>query len=99
MPELQALHWKYAERGFTVVGVSIDEGPATKVKKFVASKRLTYPIAIDSAKNPAWDAFHVKAVPAAFLLDRQGRIVAQWTGAPANVKELEETLEALLATD
>ena len=51
MPELQALHWKYAERGFTVVGVSIDEGPATKVKKFVASKRLTYPIAIDSAKN------------------------------------------------
>ena len=99
MPELQALHKKYAERGFSVVGVSIDEGGPSKVKKFVSSMKITYPIAMDSEKAPAWDAFMVKAVPAAYLLDREGQIVAQWTGAPPTGKELESKLEELLRTD
>ena len=99
MPELQALHEKYAERGFSVVGVSIDEGGPSKVQKAVASMKITYPIAMDSEKDPAWDAFLVKAVPAAYLLDREGRIVAQWTGAAASAKELESKLEELLRTD
>ena len=99
MPELQALHQKYAERGFSVVGVSIDEGDPAKVKKFVGSKKLSYPIAMDSAQNPAWEAFRVKAVPAAYLIDREGRIVAQWTGAPADVKQVEGKLERLLSAD
>ena len=99
MPELQALHQKYAGRGFSVVGVSIDEGGPSKVKKFVSSRKITYPIAMDSEKAPAWDAFMVKAVPAAYLLDREGRIVAQWTGTPPTGKELESRLEDLLRTD
>jgi peroxiredoxin len=41
----------------------------------------------------------VKAVPAAFLIDRQGSIVAQWTGAPANGEELAAKLEELLRVD
>jgi len=101
MPEFQALHKKYAERGFMVVGVSIDEGkdgPA-KVKKFVSSKKISYPIAVDSESAPAWEAFQVKAVPAAYLLDRDGRIVAQWTGASAPGTEIEEKLAALLRAD
>ena len=99
MPELQALHEKYAGRGFSVLGISIDEGGPAKVRKFVQSKRFTYPIAMDSAKSPAWEAFGVKAVPAAFLLDREGRIAAQWTGSPANAAELERKLEELLRAD
>jgi peroxiredoxin/YHS domain-containing protein len=101
MPEFQALHKKYAERGFAVVGVSIDEGkdgPA-KVKKFVSSKKISYPIGLDSEQAPAWEAFKVKAVPAAFLLDRDGRIVAQWTGASAPTAEIEEKLATLLRAD
>lgn len=93
------MHEKYAGRGFSVVGISIDEGDPAKVKKFVTSKKITYPIAVDSEKSPAWEAFRVKAVPAAYLLDRDGRIVAQWTGAPAKAKELEMKLEGLLAVD
>jgi peroxiredoxin/YHS domain-containing protein len=99
MPELQALYEKYADRGFSVVGISIDEGGPDKVKKFVSSRKFTYRIAVDSEKDPAWSAFLVKAVPAAFLIDRDGRIVAQWTGAPADAGELERTLEGLLRVD
>jgi peroxiredoxin/YHS domain-containing protein len=99
MPELQALHEKYAARGLSVVGISIDEGGVAKVRKYVESKKFTYPIAVDSNTAPAWDAFRVKAVPAAFLLDRDGKVVAQWTGAPANASELERALEDLLRID
>lgn len=97
MPALQALHDRYAERGFRVVGVSIDEGGAGPVKKFVRSKKIRYPIAIDAKTSPAWEAFRVKAVPAAFLVDAQGRIVSQWTGAAADIDELEDKVKTLLA--
>lgn len=96
MPELEAIHRRYADRGFAVVGVSIDEGGPAKVKKFVAAKKITYPIAMDSKKNSAWESFRVKAVPAAYLLDREGRIVAQWTGAAVSGAQLEAKLAELL---
>lgn len=98
MPELQELHEKYAARGFTVVGVAIDEGPSakSKVTKYIAAKKFTYPIALDDGKHPAWEAFRVKAVPAAFLIDAKGQVVAQWLGAPANTSELEAKIESLL---
>ena len=96
MPDLQALHEKYSSRGFRVVGISIDKDGPAKVKRYVVSKKFSYPIALDSDQAPAWDAFRVKAVPAAFLLDRDGRIVAQWTGAPVSRDELESKLDALL---
>ena len=99
MPEMQALHDKFQARGFSVIGVSIDEGGPAKVKKYVAAKRFTYPMAMDSGKSPAWEAFGVKAVPAAFLLDRDGRIVAQWTGTPPRADEVERKLEELLRVD
>ena len=100
MPDLQALHKKYAERGFAVIGVSIDEGGAGQGEEVRhVQKKITYPIAVDSEKTPAWEAFKVKAVPAAFLLDRDGRIVAQWNGVSAPAAEIEEKLAALLRAD
>jgi peroxiredoxin len=66
------------------------------VKKFASSKKITYPIAIDSEQASTWERFGVKAVPAAYLVDAQGPIVAQWTGAVADDEELEARLAALL---
>jgi peroxiredoxin len=100
MPELQALHVKHAARGFTVLGVSIDERKdAAKVKKFASQRGITYPIALDTASAPAWERFGVKAVPAAFLVDRDGRIVAEWRGRAPLPAEIEQELEKLLAAD
>ncbi len=106
MPELQALHDKYSDRGFSVVGVSVDEraagssddGLEGKIKRFVTKKKITYPIAIDSKTSPLWEQYRVKAVPAAFLIDRKGRIVAQWTGVPPKARDVEKELLAVLPT-
>lgn len=99
MPELSALHTRWAGRGFSVLGISIDEDGAKRVEKFAREKKIAYPIALDVAAAPVWERFRVKAVPAAFLVDRDGRIVAQWTGASPNVKELEAKLGELLPAD
>jgi len=99
MPELQALHDKFGSRGLSVIGISIDENGLAKVKKFVAARKITYSIAVDSDRNPAWDAFRVKAIPAAYLMNREGQIVAQWTGAAPTGKDLEVRLEELLSAD
>ncbi len=99
MPELEALHRKHAARGLTVLGVSTDEGGLEPVRKFVQARKVSYPIALDDERAPAWAVYRVKAVPSAFLIDRGGNIVAQWTGAAPKRKELEAKLEQLLAEE
>ncbi len=97
MPELQALQELHADRGFRVIGLAIDEPQAArKVRDFIAAKKIAYPIGLDTGGNPAWRRFGVRAVPAAFLVDSEGQIVAQWTGAPVALKELEKKLSGLL---
>ena len=96
MPALQALHDRYADRGFVVLGISIDQAKdAAKVKRFAIARKITYPLAIDGEKGSAWERFAVKAVPAAFLVDGKGQVVAQWTGTIDEV-ELEKHLLAFL---
>ncbi len=97
MPELQALHERFAAQGLTVLGISIDEKADAKVRRFVTAQRFTYPIAIDEAKDPAWQAYRVKSVPAAFLIDRAGRVVAQWIGGAPPREELEAAIVKQLA--
>jgi thiol-disulfide isomerase/thioredoxin len=96
IPELVALHERWAGRGFTVLGLAIDEDGEKKVKKFAADKKINYPVALDTGKTPVWGRFRVKAIPAAFLVDGEGKIVAQWTGVPPTAEAVEEKLAALL---
>ena len=48
MPDLQKLHNRYAGKGFTVVGVSIDEDGMKSVGPFLAKRKFTYPILLDT---------------------------------------------------
>lgn len=38
------------------------------------------PIFSDTRPTPAWHTFKVKAIPALFLIDQDGQIVAEWLG-------------------
>ena len=82
MPRLQKLYDAHSEKGFEVLGVSIDEDKdrLKKIKKMVAKIAISYPIFIDAKQTPAWYQFKVKALPAMYLLDGESQIVAQWTG-------------------
>jgi peroxiredoxin len=95
MPELQKLADKYAAKGLVVLGVSLDEKGAKVVKPFLEKRKFTYPIALDNASEPAWQAFGVRALPTLFLVNAEGQIVRQWTGKP-DKKQVEEAVQSLL---
>ena len=99
MPEMQKLHNKLADKGFSAIGISIDEEGAKKVKPFQAKRKFTYPILLDTDKeSPVWKAFGVHGVPALFLVNRKGEIVQQWTGK-INQKEVEKAVVELLEAE
>ena len=82
MPRLQKLYDAHSEKGLEVLGFSIDEDKdrINKIRKMVDKLDISYPIFVDAKETPAWHQFKVKAIPAMYLLDRESRIVAQWTG-------------------
>ena len=82
LPELTALHERYADRGLSVVGISIDDGDdaGKKVARMIKKRKARHPIYLDSVDAPAWSAFQVAVVPSQFLINADGEIVAQWSG-------------------
>ncbi|MEM9554041.1 MAG: redoxin domain-containing protein [Acidobacteriota bacterium] len=100
LPKLTKLHERYAERGFVVIGISIDEGDdaVDKVERMVERRRARHPIYLDLGKTPAWAAYQVPAVPMQFLVSPDGEIVAQWSGA-IDLKTLETEIKSRLGAD
>jgi cytochrome c biogenesis protein CcmG/thiol:disulfide interchange protein DsbE len=100
LPELEALHQKYASRGLTVIGVSLD-GPRnrSKVRPFVSRLRLTYPNVVDD-DGRLQQLYNVLALPTALLIDTTGAIVKTRMGyRPGEGEEMEKEIRALLSEE
>lgn len=98
MPELQALYEAYREQGFTVLAVNLNVDGREPVEAFVSELRLTFPILLDPGKEVG-RAYRVFAIPASFLLDRQGRIAYRRVGDPGwDQHQTRALVERLLAT-
>lgn len=95
MPGVQKLHEEFAGRGVVVLGVNCWENadPA----KLVRDMGLTYPNLVQG--DSLAKALGVTAIPAYFVIGRDGRLVHKGTGAGGSQeKRLRESVEeALLA--
>jgi len=81
IPRLNALQRQFAGDGFRVVGVT-SEGSA-EVEAFRREVPIDYAVAYDPMGE--WHTyFGVRAIPVAFLADREGTIV--WAGHPEEVR-------------
>lgn len=90
LPALQALHVRYAERGVTVLAISID-GPRNwaRVRPFVAAHGLTLPVAIDEDGAIA-KRYRITSVPASLVIAPDGRVVRFHAGyVPGDEQALE----------
>ena len=99
IPELQAIHEKYAARGLELVGVSVDtESADESIRAFMRDFRMTYPVWRDPAERVSAQ-FHVVGVPATFLIDREGVLRWRKTGpiAPGD-QSLERALQQALGS-
>ncbi|NIA68430.1 TlpA family protein disulfide reductase [Pelagibius litoralis] len=80
MPGLERLHQALKDEGFLVAAVSEDRGGADKVVPFLDRLGLKeLPVFLDQ-KGALARAFSVRGLPATFLIDRNGGIVAGLTG-------------------
>jgi thiol-disulfide isomerase/thioredoxin len=80
-PELVAVYKEFHAKGLNILSVSLDTD-AAKWKAAIAKDQLTWN-QISNLKdwnkneNPISLAYNIKAIPATFILDASGKIVAQ----------------------
>jgi len=78
IPHLIQLHKTYQEKGFEVIGMSLDKGDIEVVRHFVKSMDIPYPVAMSSediARN-----YGVTGLPTSFFIDKEGKIREKMIG-------------------
>lgn len=94
----------YGEKRFSVVGVSMDiqyeslkdanEGWG-RVRPFVIENKVNYPILMGN--DQVSKAYDIKALPATYVIDRNGQIAAMYVGVLADKADVEANIKSLLA--
>lgn len=79
IPDLIKLQNKYASKGFSVVGLSVDESGPKVVKKLVEKRSINYPVLMADGST-ARDFGGVVGIPTSFLVNSQGTVVKKYPG-------------------
>jgi cytochrome c biogenesis protein CcmG, thiol:disulfide interchange protein DsbE len=97
MAEFSKIYNELKDKGFEMLAVSVDnEKTVAKVKPFVKSKNFNFTVLLDTNGETA-RKYYVQAVPATFLLDKDGRIVYQSSGFKKGDEiKLRKKIEELL---
>jgi len=74
MPDLEALYQRFRSRGLVVLAISDED--AEKVRPFIATRQLSFPVLLDPGRKVN-ELFQVNGIPKSFLYDRDGKLVAQ----------------------
>jgi peroxiredoxin len=82
MPQIVATHDKFKPRGFETVAVAMQYDPPAYVSRFAQSRQLPFGVAIDNTGAIARAFGDVQMTPTTFLIDKQGRVVKRYLGAP-----------------
>ena len=86
----------YKARGLEIVGISLDEEGASKVRPFVKTNPMSYTVALGDKQTAA--AFNVddSQLPVTLIADKQGRIRYRHLGLPKSKDEFESKITELL---
>ncbi|RMF92604.1 MAG: TlpA family protein disulfide reductase, partial [Candidatus Schekmanbacteria bacterium] len=78
IPDFQTLHNKYSEKGFVMIGVSLDDS-SDIVKKFVNKYQVTYPIVMGNEEVVNLYG-GIRGIPTTFIVDKDGKIFKKYVG-------------------
>lgn len=99
LPELDELRYRHADQGLVVLAVNLGEAPA-RVRAFLqgyVAPDTEVKFLLDR-NSQAMRAWQVRALPASFLIDRQGRVRAQALGRlDIEAPQIGQLLGALLS--
>lgn len=92
LTRLQAIHTKYKDRGFDIIGVSLDD-TREEVLDFATARKIPWrQFHAATSGDDLVAAFQVSAIPASFLIDPHGKIVR----LDLQGDDLDKTLGSLL---
>jgi thiol-disulfide isomerase/thioredoxin len=99
IPGFIELYDKYKDQKVTIVGVSVDRGGESVVKKFIESNKINYPIIMVTpelqSQYESAIGKRITAIPTTVILKRDGTVASVHVGArPKEVfdKEIQELL-------
>lgn len=104
LPNVVENYQKYHDKGFEVIGISLDED-AQKVREFVEGRDIPWPTLFsDDPQATAWNhpmavKYGIQAIPAAILVDQQGKVVTKSARGEALGRHLQELLGDPLPSD
>nr|MBF0223210.1 TlpA family protein disulfide reductase [Desulfobulbaceae bacterium] len=79
IPSLNSLQEVYGPQGFSVLGISMDQGGVRIVENMMKKTSINYPIVMDNQKvSKSFGG--IFGIPTSFLIDRSGNIVKRYTG-------------------
>jgi peroxiredoxin len=82
LPHVLKTYEKYHSEGFEIIGISLDEDKS-KVSSFLKQKNMKWQQVLDGKENKLARKYGVTAIPATYLLDGAGKIVAKDLGGDA----------------
>ncbi len=104
LPTFAAIEKRFHDKGLRIIALNVEEGPEGKdfAKKFWSAQKFVFPSFFDVSKKAA-QLFEVDALPANFVIDRQGRLVFSGFGAndwsdPDTIEFIEDLLQEKDAT-
>jgi len=94
LPEIQKAYDKFHGQGFEVIGVSLDD-EKDKLESFIKQKKMPWPEFFDGKRweNKLAQKYGVDQTPTAYLLDRDGKIIAKLSGDEDLNSEIAQALK------
>jgi peroxiredoxin len=74
IPDLESLYHRFQKQGLVILGISDDD--INKIKPYAGAHGMTYPVLLDQ-KREASNLFGIEGIPASFVYDRSGKLVAE----------------------
>jgi thiol-disulfide isomerase/thioredoxin len=100
LPNVKRVYDRYHEQGFEVVGISLDRS-RERLDQFIHQNDISWPQIFFEKQtrpggfNPLAETYRINAIPATFLLDRQGNLAAR----DLRGQELDIAVTKLLTQD
>ena len=79
IPSFIKLQEKYGPKGFTVIGISTDQGGPQLVAKFMKKMKINYPVVMSDSQTPR-NFGNILGIPTSFLVDSQGNVRKRYDG-------------------
>jgi len=95
IPSFVELQEKYADQGFRIIGISVDDPPEA-LPPFAKRFKINYPLIVGADREDVQKAYGpIFGVPMTFIIGRNGRICMKYVG-PASKEQFESTIKSLL---